>query len=586
MIFDGDGHFIKEIIAPHGDELPSGVSFSGNGKMLVSYSHNDQIVVWDVETGNSIGHPIKHLESSSLVGVRFINGDKSLLAVLNNGSIRVFNRNPDPSGRVVSYESKARDEFNLADMTRVMQLSDDESLLVTGSEHGAITIWQLGLAPLFTWLPANVHIGSVGFVDGASPLVCGEAGSLRCWDPIAGYFDVRSRPELGIPNSVEVHAARRLVSVSYSEKAVLITGLGREETRRVDLNDKPRWVDWSVDGYRLFVTLDDYKTIQILQIPADYQQAAVVSERKFGAPIRGVTPLAGGGLAVELLSSVVILSPAFEQQDQFDIPSSCNREWSSTRIVFSSDNTTAAMACQKLVVLEKHDGKWMVRFTHDLLNSVHALCFTRHGGLLVTGHESGDVHLIEAGSGNELKRIAFGHNVATVGCQDDILVVGSADGQFRYFSLPDAVPQGRSVLSPRGITTITHNGWVSRLGQDPAQVKGFAAGRELDEEALSGHLSSNLVAVALFYRSDRFVRFRTELIDAAKNAWTYVQALSFYEKLLYAMLVLYGLFASSIFVVWLIKPGMLCSLSLWLDDQPVIHNLEGAGKQTPEGRTS
>jgi WD40 repeat protein len=89
LILKEDGTQVHEIVKPHRDQLVRGISFSSDGKYLASFSRSS-IRIWSSATGEPVGAPIAADDLASAAGVRFIDGDKSIVGAFEDGSVRVF----------------------------------------------------------------------------------------------------------------------------------------------------------------------------------------------------------------------------------------------------------------------------------------------------------------------------------------------------------------------------------------------------------------------------------------------------------------------------------------------------------------
>jgi WD40 repeat protein len=577
QIFQSDGKLINEIIEPHGDDLVEGVSFSRDGKLLVSFSLQGQIRVWSSETGAPDGAPITTAGFNKPIGVRFINGDQSLLAVFKDGSVRVIGRKPNADGGWLLYESPKRDEFNLADTTSHMELSADESLLLTGSEHGAVTIWRLGLAPLFSWPQLTIETMSPSlFSTGLPPLACGSVEDIeRCWDPVSGIFTIAPPSELGTPIAGSVHGARRLIAQSHATGVVSIAKIGQNrEIKIVHLNGGSGWIRWSIDGSRLFlVPASDNGAIHVADVPPDYRLASATPPKDLPGRISSLTPLSGGGVAVEVGTSISIFDAALAQRDRFDLPSDCGRSSRFQPMIFSKDNSVVAIACDDVILLmEKALSGWQARFQKRIWSTTSALHFGLGDKFLISGHASSEINVWNTKTGDEIRNISFGRKIARLDSVGDTLIASSIDGRQRYFSLQDGRALGLSVFSPEGITTLAAEGWFSRVGSDSPPVIGLDGEQELNDELAAKYLSTDLVAASLFYRENYLVQVSKALLSIAKEIWQYINAQSIYTKIGMAAAVSYGVFVFGVVLAWLFLPGLLCSWSLWLSKREALES--------------
>ena len=200
QLFRSDGTLLKEIVQPHLNDLVEGISFSPDDASLVSFSDNGQIRVWFTATGEPDGEPIVATDFARPVGVRFVNGAQDLLAAFDDGSVRIYSRRSNSGGGALLYEAGNQYSSSSGDRIHRMEMSADESLLVTGSEEGTISIWRFGFAKLFSWPQSTVETRVPPlFADGPAPLVCGTTGSsAKCWSPLEGALILPEHPELGV----------------------------------------------------------------------------------------------------------------------------------------------------------------------------------------------------------------------------------------------------------------------------------------------------------------------------------------------------------------------------------------------------
>ena len=145
ILWNAFGNEIRRFIG-HTDDIQA-LSFSPNGRQLLSAARDTTARLWDVPTGATVR--IYHGHADSVSGVVFNRqGDKFLTASEDN-TMRLW---VTDTGEVIRVFDAHTD-----DITDVA-LSRSDGIAVTASADGTARVWRISLAALTNWVEANRYV--------------------------------------------------------------------------------------------------------------------------------------------------------------------------------------------------------------------------------------------------------------------------------------------------------------------------------------------------------------------------------------------------------------------------------------------
>jgi WD40 repeat protein len=165
----------------HGKEV-NVVTFSPNGKILVSTGIDQKLLIWDVSTGRKIDS----LESTSGITAAAISPDGKLLATTGPKEI---NASPTLPGEVALWDLATKKKLAVlqghnAAGTAVV-FSPDGKWLASADHRGTVKIWDIESAKeAATFAGHKRSVGSLAFSPDSMVLVtgCSDDMSARLWD--------------------------------------------------------------------------------------------------------------------------------------------------------------------------------------------------------------------------------------------------------------------------------------------------------------------------------------------------------------------------------------------------------------------
>ncbi|KAJ7828348.1 WD40-repeat-containing domain protein [Mycena olivaceomarginata] len=266
----------REQILPQGDECWS-VAFSSDGTHLATGLANNQIHLWNIETGDLEqtleGH--SHLVSSvafSLDGAHIASGSY-------DNTVRIWNvATGDTEWKLVGHSSRANSVAFSPDGAHIASGSDDHTVRIWNAEMGTteqvlmghsddvysvafspdVRIWNVQTGELEHELLHSSWVNSVAF----SP-----DGTIRIWNIESGEMQKELEGHLGWRKSVAFSPDGNRIALGSSDKTVRIwnvkTGEGEQEL--LGHSDCIQSVTFSPDGSHIASGSDD-KTVLIWNV--------------------------------------------------------------------------------------------------------------------------------------------------------------------------------------------------------------------------------------------------------------------------------------------------------------------------------
>jgi WD40 repeat protein len=170
---------LKTTLTGHTDTLQS-VSFSSDGRFLVTAGDDATARIWDVETRRTVAELLGH--TGSVLTASFRPDDRLIATGGADGTLRLW---PSPNQAVL--------ELPIPNEKRVRDIgfSPDGRRLITGGEDGAARLWN-GVSRLHTLLHGRKGVPddwveSARFSrDGSRVLTAGDDGTAKVWSTGTG----------------------------------------------------------------------------------------------------------------------------------------------------------------------------------------------------------------------------------------------------------------------------------------------------------------------------------------------------------------------------------------------------------------
>ncbi|MBY3328523.1 WD40 repeat domain-containing protein [Rhizobium laguerreae] len=559
LVLKIDGSTKFSIESPFGNELLAGVACSADGKLFLSYSRSS-IRVFSVEDGRPFGAALPIHGSHSIEGARFLSGQPSVVAVLDDGSVSTFS--PGQDG--VQFEDHVASRYSLGNDVVKMELSPDRTFLVSGSRDGFVNIWQLGLNLVSDFSAGKVDTGvDRWFARGLPPTVCGAVEErVVCWDTKGGAIPMPQYPELGGIVSTDIDPSNSRVATIYSKGRIVVSKLGDlSPLGAVDVSpEETGWIRWFDEGRRFLVVSE---TAKVFELDADERTIRPRPEFDVGERLTGVFPLPDGGIAVLNGTKVSLRNAEQIVSDVFEIPSSCSRQFRFQPAAFSRDVTSAAFSCdQSFLIMRKDAGAWRVVSNSSVWKPAASIAFDSAGKTIVSGDNSGAVIEWESLTGKQIRRIDVGQSVSHVAVTNSVIVVGSNAGEVYFFSSDSGEPIGRTAFSVDGSVTIASGGSYAKVGNAWPVIGFDEAGRRIGEEETIQRWSSEIVGQTLYTRDSILTQLWIKTRSVAAEAWTTFSNLPLYQQIVAALATIYGAFFLIVLCMWVAVPAALCSWAL------------------------
>ena len=314
-------------------------------------------------------------------------------------------------------------------------------------------------------------------------------------------------------------------------------------------------------------------------MPPDHRLSKVLQQLKLPGPISSATPLDGGGLAIEINDVIFFYDAGIVQRDQFNIPADCTRSLRFQSIAYSTDTSLVAIACDdKIVVMAKGEKGWHVGFVKQIPWGVRTINFDRDHNRLWAALEGGEIDIFNTETGAEEKKLASGADVTAMRSSAGVVTVGSTTGTLLYFADNDFKALGKTAFAPDGISTITADGWYSKLGSDALPVIGYRGGEVLDDEENSKLISFESVNLILFHPTDYLAIVGSMVANTLRTSWDYFIHEQLAAQLLIVTSFLYCGFVFGLCLLWIFIPSLLCALALAANRPGTQRILVGIGK--------
>ena len=228
------------------------VSFSPDGKSILTASQDGSARVWEVRSGRGLAGPLQHEKPVNT-------------AVFSPDGERVVTTSWDKTARLWDVRTGVQigEPMQHGDQVFSAEFSPDGRLIVTASRDQSAGIWDARTAePLGDPLRYHSAISSAEFsADGERVLTSSYNGLVLLWD-------LASRELIGTPMSHEARIAtakfspdgRRVVTASFDNRARLWDGhTGRPIGEPMRHQAPVWWAEFSQDGERVVTASQDRK---------------------------------------------------------------------------------------------------------------------------------------------------------------------------------------------------------------------------------------------------------------------------------------------------------------------------------------
>ena len=268
------------------------VTFSPDGKTILSASADNTIRIWDAETGLQIGQPlIGHLDIVNFAS--FSSDGKKIVSASDDRTVRIWDveqRQTHPKS-LPQYYGKFRDGCISPDGKKIVTASGSSYYGLKDAVDATVKIWdaETGLQIGKSLVGHTGIVNSVSFSpDGKKIVSASVDGTIRIWDAGTGLQMCEPLRQIYEPR---YQHQRRVESASFSPDGKKIVSASSDDTIRIwdtetglqiagvpfNASSSPNSVSFSPDGKKIVSASDD-GTIRIWDSQTGQQ---------IGEPLRG-----------------------------------------------------------------------------------------------------------------------------------------------------------------------------------------------------------------------------------------------------------------------------------------------------------
>jgi WD40 repeat protein len=257
-LWDTNSGRLKHVLTGH-EDLVTTITFSSDGKMLVSSGDDRKLKLWDPATGKEIKTIAGPSEKVS--ALQFLPGDQAVMAWVSGGIVETFDVS---TGNLVNTFKGGFDG-------NVLAFSQDGQLVAMANNDGNVQFWTLSkresFGPNLPTLPKNV--GDMAFTPDKKTFLTGDlAGEIQIWDLAKRASPIRKFPAhtKRINGIVASPDGSRFATSGYDNEVKLWESATGKELRRWDMGFVVYHLAFSNDGKHL-ATANSTTTVYVLDLP-------------------------------------------------------------------------------------------------------------------------------------------------------------------------------------------------------------------------------------------------------------------------------------------------------------------------------
>ncbi|MEO5357749.1 MAG: AAA family ATPase [Nitrospirae bacterium YQR-1] len=425
------------------------VSFSPDGKFIVSGSLDSTVKLWDAATGSLIRTISGH--SNNVTSVSFSPDGKFIVSGSRDDTVKLWDAATGSLIRTISGHSNTVTSVNF---------SPDGKFIVSGSEDNTVKLWDAATGSLIRTISGHSNtVTSVSFSPDGKFIVSGsDDKTAKLWDAATGSL---IRTISGHSNNV--------TSVSFSPDGKFIVSGSRDNT--VKLWDAATGsLIRTMSGHSIYVTSVSFSSDSKFIVSGSGDSTVKLWDAATGALIRTMSG-----------HSIYVTSVSFSPDSKFIVSGG----WDSTvklwdaakgsliRTMSRHSNSVTSVSFSpnsKFIVSGSEDDTvklWdaatgsLIRTISGHSNTVTSVSFSPNSKFIVSGSEDDTVKLWDAATGS-LIRTMSGHsnNVNSVSFSPDSKFIVSGSGDYTV-KLWDAAT-GSLIRNISG-----HSNWVTSVSFSP-----------------------------------------------------------------------------------------------------------------------